>query len=206
MTSVRRASVKNSFLYTHTDGVGDDSELNMASLGASVVIDGNSISLQQCTLNQTVVTSAIGIQVRQSKWKTVDAANADMERSGWRDSDIVGSRFTGARLNSAHIAKCTFADSRMNLMQCQMATLQDVRFEGCDLRGVYFNRSSMAGTVFEGSDLTGADFSCAVIAGCDFRRAIIEDIRVAPDQMTGVIVTSDQALYLARLFGLDIQE
>lgn len=94
----------------------------------------------------------------------------------------------------------------MNLMQSQVSTLQEVRFEQCHLRGAYFNGCDMSGTVFEGSDLTGADFSGAVIVGCDFRRATIEDIRVAPEQMTGVIVTSDQALYLARLFGLDIQE
>lgn len=94
----------------------------------------------------------------------------------------------------------------MNLMQCQLSTLQGVRFEQCDLQGAYFNGSNLSGTRFAGSDLTGADFSGAVLTGCDFRRATIQDIRVAPEQLRGVIVTSDQALYLARLFGLDIQE
>ena len=148
----------------------------------------------------------MGMQIRQCQWKMVDAANADMERSGWRESEVVDSRFTGASINWAHVAKTGFIACKLNLLQCQMAKLQDVRFEQCDLRGAYFNNSAMPGTVFVGSDLTGADFSGATITGCDFRRANIEDIRVAPEQMAGLIVTSDQALYLTRLFGLDIQE
>lgn len=206
MTSLRKTSTRNSLLYTHEGGVGDDAELTMSALGANVILEGSGIGLQQCTLSQSTVRSAIGIQVRQCHWKIVDAANADMERSSWRESEISESRFTGARLNSSHLAKCTFVGCRMNLLQCQLATLQDVRFEQCDLRGAYFNRSVLSGTVFEGSDLTGADFSGATITGCDFRRATIEEIRVAPEQMTGVIVTADQALYLARLFGLVIRE
>ncbi|MCO5223794.1 MAG: pentapeptide repeat-containing protein [Thermomicrobiales bacterium] len=64
----------------------------------------------------------------------------------------------------------------------------------------------MPGTIFEGSNLTGADFSGADITGSDLRRAIIEDIHIASDQLRNVIVTSDQALYLTRLFGLDVRE
>ncbi len=197
---------RSRFLYTHKDGVGDESELHLAAVGSEVIIVGSGVLLEQCVLNQSTVLGAPGVQVRQCNWNTVDAANADMERSGWRDTEIIDSRFTGARLNSSHITRCAFVRGKMNLLQCQMATLQGVRFEDCDLRGAFFNRTTMAGTVFVGSNLSRADFSGAGIAGCDFRRANIEDIRVAPEQLTGVIVTADQALYLARLFGLDIQE
>ncbi len=206
MTSVRRTRATSSFLYTIKGEVGDDADLTRAELGSDAVIQGSGIALEQCSLNQSKIKRASGIQVRLSQLQMVDAANADMERSGWRECEVRESRLTGVKLNSAHIARSVFVECKMNLLQCQMAMLQDVRFEQCDLRGAYFNRSKMAGTVFEGSDLGGADFSSATITGCDFRRAKIDDIRVAPEQMAGVIVTADQALYLARLFGLDIQE
>jgi uncharacterized protein YjbI with pentapeptide repeats len=206
MTFPRNRALEASLLYTFRGRVGDDEDLCLALLGADVIIDGRGSSLQQCALSLSMIRNAEGIQVRGCRWQTVDAANAELDRSGWRDSEIVGSRMTGARINSAHLGKCRFVACKMHLLQCQLSTLIDVRFEQCDLRGAYFNGSAMSGTVFEGSDLTGADFSGATITGCDFRRATIDDIRVAPEQMSGVIVTSDQALYLARLFGLDIQE
>lgn len=202
----KRSKLDRSLLYTQQGEVSDDAELYRAALGNDVVISGSGVTMHLCDLRRSTITSAPAIQIRESSLKTVDAASADLERSGWSDCKVAESRFTGARLNSAHIRRCTFSECRMNLMQSQVSTLQEVRFEQCDLRGAYFNGTDMPGTVFEGSDLTGADFSGAVITGCDFRRATIEDIRVAPEQMTGVIVTSDQALYLARLFGLDIQE
>lgn len=206
MTKRSHLNINPSLLYTHTGEVSDDTNLQLASLGMDASINGSSIVLHQSIVTKSSIANAPNLQVRKSRLETIDAANADLERSGWSGSEISGSRFTGSRLNHAHISKTVFMECRMNLMQCQQSTLQHVRFEKCDLRGAYFNMSSMAGTVFEGSDLTGADFSGALIQGCDFRRATIEDIRVAPDQMAGVIVTADQALYLARLFGLEIQE
>ena len=61
-------------------------------------------------------------------------------------------------------------------------------------------------TIFDSCDLTEADFSQADITGSDLRRSRIEGIRIGPEQLRGVIVTHDQALYLAGLLGLVIQD
>lgn len=196
----------DSLLYTTSDGVGDESEVSRTSLVEGSKIDGRSISLDRCMLNRTRIVQAPGIRVHLCHLETVDAANAVLDESGWRDIHISESRWTGARINFSYLSWTVFEDCQMNHCQLQECTLKDVRFENCDLRGAYFNGSKMAGTVFVGSNLAGVDFSRAELAKCDFRRANIDDIRIAPEQLQGVIVTPDQALYLARLLGLDVRE
>ena len=206
MSGTLRKRIQPRTLYTINDEVGDESEISQTRLEVGSEISGRSIVLEKCELNRTRIIGAPGLRVAESRFDTVDAANAKFDESGWRDADVVESRWTGACMNFSHMARCGFVNCQMGHTQIQESTLKDVRFESCDLRNAYFNRSQMQGTVFGGSNLTGADFSGAEIRGCDFRRAIIEDIRIAPGQLVGVIVTPDQALYLARLLGLDVRE
>lgn len=193
-------------LYTHVDVVGDESEFHLTKFEAGSEIDGRSVVLDECVLNRTRLLRAPAVRVQQSHLEVVDAANANLDESGWRDVRVHESRFTGAQINFAHMIRTVFDTSLMDHCQLQECTLKGVSFLNCDMRGAYFNGSQMQGTVFEGSNLAGADFSRAVISKCDFRRTNIEDIRIAPDQLRGVIVTPDQALYLARLLGLDVRE
>jgi hypothetical protein len=45
----------------------------------------------------------------------------------------------------------------------------------------------------------------ASVSGVDFRNSDLDGIRIGPEQLRGVIVTPDQALYLAGAMGLDIR-
>ncbi len=206
MTERRISGSSRRTLYTITGEVGSESELTNARTDDSTVISGTGISLVESDVRRTRVRHAPGITIRKCQLESVDAAAADLVRSGWRDVSVSDSRFTGARLDGANLSLVVFDRCKMNLIQCQLSKLRNVRFDACDLSGAFFNDSDIAGTVFEGSDLTGADFSGANLQGCDFRRANVQDIRVGPEQLKGVIVTSDQALYLARLLGLEIRE
>lgn len=206
MNARRRRRSDPSFLYTESGEIGNERELAKVLLGSEAVIAGNNIVLDACALDRTRVLHAGALTVRGTELHAVDAAGADMERSSWRECFIDDSRSTGTRLNDAYLDDVVFRACKMNLMQCQSSKVRRTRFNDCDLRGADFNGIDLTGTSFEGSDVTGADFSGAILKDCDFRRAIIEDIRVSPEQLNGVIVTSDQALYLARLFGLNIRE
>ena len=193
-------------LYTHYEEVGNETEVVDTRFESGSLINGRSVVLEYCQLNRTRIIHAAAIRFTKCELETVDAANAVLDESGWNQVRVHESRWTGAQLNFAHMADVMFDQCQMNHAQLQECTLKNTRFEHCDLRGAYFNGSKMEGTVFAGSNLTGADFSRADITKCDFRRANIEEIRIAPDQLRGVIVTQDQALYLARLLGLDVRE
>ncbi|MCA9832833.1 MAG: pentapeptide repeat-containing protein [Thermomicrobiales bacterium] len=201
-----KRSIALGTLYTHEGVVGDETEIDAAHITDDSAIAGRFIVIEGSLIERVHVGDCPNLRLTRCELRTVDAANADIENAGWRDLRISDSRFTGARLNNAVMSKVSFTQSRMEMMQLQNAKLKGVRFEQCDLRGAFFNGTNMPGTILEGSNLTGADFSTANITGSDLRRAIIEDIRIAPDQLTKVIVSSDQAIYLARLFGLDVRE
>lgn len=202
----RKRPLPESVLYTHVGTIGDEDEIESAFISIDYPINGHHIVLERCRIERPQIIYAPHIRMLKCSLTGVDAANANIEEAGWKDITVSESRFTGVRLNGSVLTDVTFVESRMDLIQIQNAKLKNVRFEQCDLRGAFFNGCSMSGTVFAGSNLTGIDFSGADINGSDLRRAIIEDIRIAPDQLTKVIVTSDQALYLARLFGLDVRE
>lgn len=193
-------------LYTHEHAVEDGIDLELARIGAELTISVPNVQLSRCLLDRTRLENAPAIRVTNSSLETIDAANANLESSTWLRSAIAGSRFTGAKLNNAYLKDVTLEGCTMRLAQIQHIRGERLRFEHCDLRGAFFNGSEIPGVVFEACDLSGADFSGASIEGADLRRSRIEDIRVAPEQLRSVIVSSDQAIYLARLIGLDVRE
>ena len=196
----------NRTLYTYRDDLPDESEIHGALITAPTSIAGRFIVVSGSRIAHVRLGDCPNLRLRDCEVDTVDAANAQLEQAGWREVRIVGSRFTGARLNGSRLHDVRFESSRLDHMQLQGGRLRQVRFEDCDLRSAYFNDTVMPESVFAGSNLTGADFSNADITGSDLRRAIIEDIRIAPTQLHKVIVSSDQAIYLSRLFGLDVRE
>ena len=207
MTNRKKSIIQQSrLLYTHSDEVGGETEFETTRFETGSLINGRSVVLEYCQLNRTKIIHAPAIRLTKCELETVDAANAVLDESGWNNVRVHESRWTGAQMNFAHMTDVMFDQCQMNHAQLQECTLKNTRFEHCDLRGAYFNGTKLQGTVFAGSNLNGADFSRADITKCDFRRASIEEIRIAPEQLQGVIVTQDQALYLARLLGLDVRE
>jgi uncharacterized protein YjbI with pentapeptide repeats len=149
---------------------------------------------------------ASSLIVRSAGFFRSDLSLASLAGASFSTCVLDGCKLTGVRLNRAVLKDVSLNECRTDFAQFQYAKLQRVRFERCNLKHAYFNGATMRKTVFEGCDLTGADFSGADISGSDLRRSRIEDIRLAPDQLRGVIVTHDQAIYLAGLLGLVIRD
>lgn len=153
-----------------------------------------------------VGANAGALIVRATRFERCDLSASSLEAASFGASTFDGCRLTGARLDRAVLKDVLFSECRGDLLQLQHAKLQRVRFERCQLRGAFFNGASMPKSVFDACDLSEADFSQANLAGSDLRRSRIEGIRIGPDQLSGVIVTHDQALYLAGLLGLVIRD
>lgn len=149
---------------------------------------------------------ASSLLVRACDLQRCDLSGATMEAASLIRCRIDGCKLTGSTLDRAILRDTVFMECRADLLRLQHAQLEHVRFERCQLRSAFFNGASMPKTVFEECDLTDADFSGADISDSDLRRSRIEGIRIAPDQLRGVIVSHDQALYLAGLLGLVIRD
>lgn len=197
---------KQSRLYTISTSPETDDQLEFARLISPARLAGPGVILDQCLIEGVRIVSSTALRSLDSTFQSADGANADLTGSSLIRTLVTESRLTGVKLNDAYISETIFSDCLMPMAQVQQVKTKRVRFERCNLKGAFFNGSQLAGAVFEACDLRGADFSGADIQGADLRRSSIDDIRLDPSQLKGVIVTSDQALYLARLIGLMVRE
>lgn len=133
-----------------------------------------------------------------------DLSNVDLHKGSWTRVACTDSKLIGARANESSWQDVHVEDYVADMLQLQQSRCQRVRFSQCRLRGAFFNGTDLTGTVFEGCDLRDADFSHAVLTGVDLRRSIIEGIRIGPEQLRGLTLTQDQALYVAGILGITI--
>jgi uncharacterized protein YjbI with pentapeptide repeats len=195
---------------TSAEGIVDGGHFDGLLVRQAVIADDR---LEHARFDHSVLegvalpgANAEGIMLRHVELMQCDWSNAHVESASWVACAVEGSKLTGTRLNRCVFKDVTITDCRADFVQFQEARFERVVFDNCSLGQSFFTGAQMAGTIFDGCDLTGADFSHALITGSDLRRSRIEDIRIAPEQLRGVIVTQDQAIYLAGLLGLDIRE
>jgi len=61
------------------------------------------------------------------------------------------------------------------------------------------------GATLTGVDLSGADLRKVQLAGCDLRGSDLSSLDPGTAQLAGAIVTWEQAVEIARSFGLDVR-
>lgn len=133
-----------------------------------------------------------------------DLSNAAMHRGAWTRVECKGSKLVGVRANESSWKDVHLEDCVADVLQLQQSRCQRVSFSRCRLRGALFNGTDLSGAVFDACDLREADFSNAVLTGADLRRSNIEHIRIGPEQLQGVTLTQDQALYVISILGVRI--
>ena len=93
---------------------------------------------------------------------------AEQERPSFRDAyasivSLGGEDFQWATLGGTESSQLVIRDVCWLTCRLAGATLQNVRFRRCDLKGMLFSRCHFSNVVFEGCDLTGAVFrDCSV--------------------------------------------
>jgi len=147
-----------------------------------------------------------GSAVVDTVLQTIDASNTKFGQSRLERVQVEDSKFTGAHFENARLIDAVFADCRMDMISFRQAKSDRLAFERCNLRGADFRNAELAGAMFTRCDLSGADFSHADLAGADLRLSRLDDLIIEPGQLRGVIVSSDQALFLCGLLGLVIDD
>lgn len=133
-----------------------------------------------------------------------DLSNAGMHRTHWTRVECKDSKLVGVRANESSWRDVLVEDCVADALQLQQSRCQRVRFSRSRLRGALFNGTDLTGAVFDGCDLREADFSSAVLSGADLRRSNIEHIRIGPEQLQGVTLTQDRALYVIGILGVTV--
>jgi uncharacterized protein YjbI with pentapeptide repeats len=158
---------------------------------------------KRVSFNHTSLTLAQLFDVRLDG---CDLAGAEWEKAHLRRVELSGCRLVGLRLSDSSLEDLQIIKSNAELARFWSCSFKAARFDHCVLREASFDGSDLSGVIFRDCDLSQADLRNTKLKAADLRGATINGVRVGIKDLQGAIVTSSQAIYLAGLLGLTVQE
>ena len=151
------------------------------------------VSCKRVSFNHTSLTLAQLFDVRLDG---CDLAGAEWEKAHLRRVELSACRLVGLRLSDSSIDDVQFSKCNAELARFWACSFKAARFDHCVLREASFDGSDLSGVIFRDCDLSQADLRGSTLSG----------VQVGIRELQGVIVTSIQAIQLAGLLGMTIQE
>lgn len=158
---------------------------------------------QRVRLGECQLTLAQLIDVR---FEGCDLAGGVWEQPELRRVEFEGCRALGLTLTNASLDDVRFQRCNAEHLRLWSSSLRSVRFEHCVLRQASFVESDLSGTVFWRCDLTGADLRGTKLAGADLRGSTLAGAQLGIAEIRGAIIDPAQAVHLAALLGVSVQE
>ena len=113
---------------------------------------------------------------------------------------------TGTAFQNTILENCTFEDCRMQYANFAEATFREVRFVRCDLTETSFAAlKKKSKPILTECELVKTDFTDTSLAGLDIRSCHISSLTLRLEDVKGMIVSPEQALYFAAMMGLKIR-
>jgi len=138
--------------------------------------------------------------------ETSDLSGIVWEQARFRRVEFLECRIIGAQLLESDFEDALFQECILERAVLSSAKFRAARFVKCKLREASFEYSDLSGVVFEDCDLARADLRCAVLRGADLRGSQLDGVQAGPEEFSGAIVDSAQALQIAGLLGIVIRE
>jgi uncharacterized protein YjbI with pentapeptide repeats len=137
--------------------------------------------------------------IKDAVFDRCDLANLRARETSLFRARLVGCRMTGLSYLAGVVRDVTFSGSRIDLASFSNTKFAAVVFTECRLDQANFGDADLSGARFINCDLTGAQFSAATLAGTRFTGCDLTGIS-GVTSMRGAIITSSDALTLARIF------
>jgi uncharacterized protein YjbI with pentapeptide repeats len=185
-------------------------------------------SIEQCRIDECALAESVAERVRfdgvrlvggtlgaskltHLSWLDVACERCDLSMIVWPSAkltrvEVRGSRMTGAKLVEGSFESVRFVDCHLDYALFSDTRFRQVTFESCRLEEADFRGADLAGTTFVDCELRGADFARAKLQGADVSSSRCHDIRIAPSDVRGLAVSREQAVALAKLFGLVVRD
>jgi uncharacterized protein YjbI with pentapeptide repeats len=161
------------------------------------------ISCKRVSFNHTSLTLA---QLFDVRLEGCDLAGAEWEKAHLRRVEFSGCRLVGLRLSDSSLEDMQIVKCNADLARFWSCSFKAVRFDHCVLREASFDGSDLSGVVFRDCDLSQADLRNTKLKRADLRGSTISGVQVGIKELQGAIVTSSQAILLAGLLGVTVQE
>jgi len=154
--------------------------------------------------------------------------SCSLQNALFQDVRFLGCDLSGSSFSGSRFVRCEFLNTKCCGSNFSSGSFLSVKFEDCLLRYANFTSSKLESSAFENSDLTDVflaqcklknlsldrsrfvrtDFFQTPLKGLDFSNATLEGICVSEGagELAGATVSPLQAVELARLLGVIVQE
>jgi len=198
-------------LYLSTELETFDDRLNLAkymdlrfvnrSISVDFPVEFNGCVFERCTFSGDFKKS----QFIDCLLEHCDLSNIDLEGSRFHRVKMTGSKGLGVRFSKSKGQYVTLEECILNYGEFADVDFQDMILKKCDFsQGSFFN-SNLQRIQLHGIDLSSTDFSDTPLFGLDISDCKIDQIRVSPHCLKGLIVSGDQAIALAALLGIVVK-
>ena len=141
--------------------------------------------------------------------ETIEASGADWTGARLRRVHFAGGRLSGLQLLDAELDDVVFQGCQMRLATFHSSTLRNVRFEGCVLDEAFLGHGRMQAVRFDDCSLVRADFTGARLARVDLRGSALDpagEVGGLRGATIDVVQLMDLAPLLARSAGLKLED
>ena len=161
------------------------------------------VNCKRVSFNQTSLTLA---QLFDVRLESCDLAGAEWEKAHLRRVEFSGCRLVGFRLSNASLEDVQISRCNAELSRFWSCAFKAAHFDHCVLREASFADSDLSGVIFRDCDLSQADLRNTKLKGADLRGSTITGVQVGIKELQGAIITPIQAIQLAGLLGVTVQE
>lgn len=192
---------------------GKDEEIIESSFSAQFIegitrdnLSGYSSLLSNCIFSQCKLRKA---QFSDMIFKNCDLSNIHFTGSSFTRVEFNGCKLTGTNFSECTFNQVTFNECRGEYINLSGSKLRNVLFNACILRGGAFDNALLTNTFFSSCNLIEAEFYRTSLKGIDLSSSEIAGIRILalpPNELRGAKVSTLQALELARLLGIEIED
>jgi uncharacterized protein YjbI with pentapeptide repeats len=169
-------------------------------------------------LNKLVLSrvSFKGVRLLNSSFRRADVTdtvfdNCDLSNTRFEEGILHRVHFKdckllGLDLSQANLKNVTFENCILNISSFIDAKLKQVLFEKSTLQTANFYDCHLEKATFDRCDLNDIDFTVTNLNGIDISSSFFERIRIEGENLRGCIVSPQQAVSFASVFGLKVKE
>ncbi len=121
---------------------------------------------------------------------------ARFHEASWHTTTVTNSRCSGVQLDQSTLKNVAFRGCKLDMANFRYAKLNNVIFEDCVVNEMDFGSAELKNVTFAGCAIDGIDFTHAKLQNVDLRGSMLAKIK-RPSDLKGVIITSEQLIYLA---------
>ncbi len=190
--------------------------------------DSNSFEIDNAIVNYGIFEGGTYLEIKINE-SVINKISFQLSKVGEISSSDVSFdniNLTGTVFSKSYFLRCTFSKCRLQGTQFGDATVKDVsvqtskcadvsfrfgklknvHFSECDLSDADFLGSSLENVTFENCILKNTQFSQTSFKNVSFRGSQIEGIAIDKESYTSLTVNTGQAIYLASLLGLNVED